>query len=432
MASADRIGWKVLKTHAKLPPERHNAPAASATRRGPDITKEPANAMPPSAHVKVTPVRSGTLEEIHVAAVPDRPRADVRLETASVYAAVLQQIEDPGSLRIVAERVFGKLSAKDRFLSARVEALRTAGIPPDGPVTYIEGAPVEGAGLAGVHLTFVRGNSPGVRIDPIGGREGIRGYRVTSGEVCRAYLSAVHGVDSGSARVSAAAQASRMFERASILLESAGLSYRNVVCTRIFLRRLLEWYDEFNGVRTPCYEKLGLMNGEPSAPVPASTGIQGKISDDCECFMDVLAVSRRRGDASPFTRLFNPLQNEATEYGSSFARGVAVDAPDVRYVVISGTAAIDENGKSVHPDDPVGQTRRTIANFETILKAGGASPADLYHAVWYCKHPSHAKIIREEMRARGWPESPFPIVCADVCRHDLLVEIDGSAVIPAV
>jgi enamine deaminase RidA (YjgF/YER057c/UK114 family) len=146
--------------------------------------------------------------------------------------------------------------------------------------------------------------------------------------------------------------------------------------------------------------------------------------------MDVLAVSKGPGDACPFTRLFNPLQSEATDYGSAFARGVCVDVPDVRYVLISGTAAIDENGKSVHPDDPVGQIRRTIANFETILKAGGATPADLYHTVWYCKDPSHARIVREETRRRGWPEFLCPIVRADICRHDLLVEIDGSAAIP--
>ena len=44
----------------------------------------------------------------------------------------------------------------------------------------------------------------------------------------------------------------------------------------------------------------------------------------------------------------------------------------------------------------------------------------------------YGEIVREEMRRQGWPELPYPIVHSDVCWHDLLVEIDGSAVIGAV
>ncbi len=407
-----------------------------AIRKGPEIAKGPTSAKPSDAHIKVTPVRSGQLEEIHVTAVPYPPQTDVCSQTTSLYAAILEQLDDIRSLQIVAERVFGKLSAKDAFLSARVEVLKTARISSDGPVTYVEGAPVGGEQLAGVHLTFIRKGVRGVRIEPISRGENVsrsnRGFSVTSGEVCRVYLSAIHGLDPDSADVSAVGQAQRMFERADELLNSADLAYHKVVCTRIYLRRMLEWYDDFNGVRTPYYEKLGLMNGDGPARVPASTGIQGKMSDDRECFMDVLAVSKGSKDACPFTRLVNPLQNEATDYGSLFARGVRVDVPDVRYVLASGTAAVDRDGKSVHLNDPVGQARRTIANFEAILKAGGATPADLYHVVWYCKDPSYGKIVREEMRRHGWPEFPYPIVHSDICRHDLLVEIEGSAVIGAV
>jgi len=433
MAGTERMGWKVAKSRAKLNQDGH-VPAIDAAGKGPKIARKltTAASIPSDAHIKVTPVRSGELEEIHVTAVPFLPRADAHTQTASLYAAVLEHLKDPGSLRIVVERVFGKLSARHAFLSARVEPLQATGIPTDGPVTYIEGAPVEGKELAGVHLTFIRESTPGVRIEPIGRGKSVSGFRVTSGEVCRVYLSAVHGLDPAFPHASAAEQAQRMFEHAGTLLDSAGLSYRKVVCTRIYLRRLLEWYDEFNGVRTPYYEKLGLMNGKDRVRIPASTGIQGKMSDDCECFMDVLAVSKGAADICPFTRLYNPLQSEATDYGSAFARGVCVDLPDARYVLISGTAAIDENGRSVHPGDPLGQTRRTIANFETILKAGGAALTDLYHVVWYCKDPSHATIVREEMTRRGWPRFPCAIVQADICRDDLLVEVDGSAVIPAV
>ena len=70
-----------------------------------------------------------------------------------------------------------------------------------------------------------------------------------------------------------------------------------------------------------------------------------------------------------------------------------------------------------------------MQNFEAILRAGGGELTDLYHAVWYLKAPAYADIIADEMRRSNWPDFPFIIVKADVCRADLLVEIDAAAVI---
>ena len=33
------------------------------------------------------------------------------------------------------------------------------------------------------------------------------------------------------------------------------------------------------------------------------------------------------------------------------------------------------------------------------------------------------------MKERGWPDLPYVIVVADVCRRDLLVEVDGTALV---
>jgi len=427
MGNMGKYGWKVSETTVRLAAGGHAVELSGpdGTWEGPEIVSESTAGSPSNAHVKVTFLQSGELEEIHVSAVPHLPQADVASQTASLYAAIVDRLDAPGSLRLVAERVFGRLAAKETFLSARAKALKKAGVPGGTPVTYVEGAPVDGQGLAGVHLTLVR-QAGSVQVEPVCEGDDVHGFRVTSGDVCRVYLGGVHGDLSDPAEE----QARRMFERTDALIRRAGLDYGKVVCTRIYLRRLLEWYDAFNAVRTPFYRKAGLITAEGPSRVPTSTGIQGKIADDCECFMDVTAVSVGTDETCPFVRLYNPRQNEATDYGSSFARGVTVDVPDVRYVLISGTASIDETGKSVHLDDPVKQTRRTIENFEAILKAGGCTPADLYHAVWYTKESSYGEIIRREMRRQGWPDFPYPIVQADVCRHDLLVEIDGSAVLP--
>ena len=384
---------------------------------------------PSKETVKVTRARVDGIEDLHFTAVPRHPEADTLAQTRSLYGAVLEHLDDPASLRIVTERVYGKLAVKEAFLSARADVLLEAGVPADGCVTYLEGAPVEGEALAGVHLTFVRPGDARVQAIPVCDGGHACGFSLTSGTLHRVFLSSVHGLKSGEVGASAADQARRMFERADSLLGTVGLTYNHVVLTRIHLRRLLDWYDDFNAVRNPFYRKLGLLKDDAPSAVPASTGIQGKMSDDCECVMDVTAVSSGPDGTCPVAKLHNPLQDEATDYGSAFARGVRVTLPGVDYVLISGTASIDETGATVHLDDPLGQVRRTMANFESILKAGGASPAHLYHAIWYCKDPSFAAIVRREMQEQGWPTLPWVVARADVCRHDLLVEVDGSALV---
>ncbi|HUW57507.1 MAG TPA: RidA family protein, partial [Planctomycetota bacterium] len=205
----------------------------------------------------MTHVRVAGAEDIHVTAVPTQPQADARTQTRSLYAAVLERLDDASSLRIITERVYGRLAVKEAFLSARAEVLPEAGLSADGPVTYLEGAPVDGEALAGVHLTLVRPGDADVEVTPVRDGDHTWGFRVTSGKLRRVFLSGVHGLRAGEVGVPAADQARRMFERAEALLADAGLSYHNVVLTRIHLRRLLDWYPEFNAVRNPFYRKLG-------------------------------------------------------------------------------------------------------------------------------------------------------------------------------
>ena len=391
---------------------------------------EPTRGASASERIKVVRLADGPLEEIHVSATPAEGAADAASQARAIYSAVSEALEDVGSLRIVSERLFGNLSVKEALLSGRARALSAAGVPADGPVSVIEGLPIEGDALAGTQLVLVR-TAEGVDVEPVCLDGATCGYLVTSPDVRRLYLSAIHGVVAGDAPGSPEEQARCMFERARDLIVDAGLSYGNVVCTRIYLRRILDWYDEFNAVRTPLYEKLGLTDAAGPFAIPASTGIQGSISDACEVFMDVFVVRKGETDTCPFETLHNPLQSEATAYGSSFARAVSVDVPGGRYVLVSGTASIDEAGNTVHVDDVRGQIRRTMANFKAVLSAGGAGLEDMSHAVWYCKEAAFASVVREEMQSASWPAFPFMVVKADVCRHDLLVEIDGAAVIPA-
>ena len=71
--------------------------------------------------------------------------------------------------------------------------------------------------------------------------------------------------------------------------------------------------------------------------------------------------------------------NEAYDYPrpSSFSRGMRLDIKGITILLISGTASIDEYGKSVHIGDFCKQTLRTYRNITALLAAEDATWKDV-------------------------------------------------------
>ena len=129
-------------------------------------------------------------------------------------------------------------------------------------------------------------------------------------------------------------------------------------------------------------------------------------------------------------RLHGRRQNEATEYGSAFARGMALTLGEWRYVLVSGTASIDDRGATVHVGDFERQTRQTLDAVASVLEEGGASIADLDQATAFLKNPCDSRAFDRILENTGLGGVPLVTVEADVCRDDLLFEIDATAVVP--
>src|SRR5208282_4135156 len=79
--------------------------------------------------------------------------------------------------------------------------------------------------------------------------------------------------------------------------------------------------------------------------------------------------------------------NEAYAYAkpSSFSRGMRIDIGGVVILLISGTASIDEQGKSVHIGDFDAQLRRTFDNLTGLLEAEGATWHDIVRTRCYLR-----------------------------------------------
>src|ERR1700745_383657 len=79
--------------------------------------------------------------------------------------------------------------------------------------------------------------------------------------------------------------------------------------------------------------------------------------------------------------------NEAYAYAkpSSFSRGMRIDLNGVAILLISGTASIDEHGRSLHAGDFRAQCRRTFWNITQLLESEGATWKDIVRTSCYLR-----------------------------------------------
>ncbi len=127
----------------------------------------------------------------------------------------------------------------------------------------------------------------------------------------------------------------------------------------------------------------------------------------------------------------SPTLNEASEYGADFVRGMRVEESNKGALHVSGTASIDEHGRSVHAGDVEAQADRMLVNIAALLERQGASYADVVQAITYLRHPADAARVRARLRAAGFAGFPHAMVEAPICRPELLCETEALAVLPA-
>ena len=128
--------------------------------------------------------------------------------------------------------------------------------------------------------------------------------------------------------------------------------------------------------------------------------------------------------------------NEAYDYPkpSSFSRALRLDIKGVTILLISGTASVDENGKTVHVGDFRAQCWRTYRNITGLLEAEGATWKDVVRTTCYLRDIERDYEAFNEIRTQFFKEqglNPLPAstgIQAILCRPDLLVEIEAIAI----
>ena len=159
----------------------------------------------------------------------------------------------------------------------------------------------------------------------------------------------------------------------------------------------------------------------------ASTGIGGRQADpNVLSQMDNYAIAGIKEEQVHY--LYAPTHlNRTSDYGVSFERGTYIDYADRRHVFISGTASINNKGEILFPKDVEKQTRRMWENVEALLKEAECTFEDVMEIIVYLRDVADYDIVQKLFEER-FPDKPYVIVHAPVCRPGWLVEMECMAI----
>jgi enamine deaminase RidA (YjgF/YER057c/UK114 family) len=200
------------------------------------------------------------------------------------------------------------------------------------------------------------------------------------------------------------------------------MEFSDVVRTWIHLRDIDRDYGDLNRARREFFLARGID------PVPASTGIGGgPVGEKHDLCLGLYAV--KAGRPVVRTVMTSPTLNEAVQYGADFVRGMRVEETNKVSLLVSGTASIDEHGRTVHLGDFEAQVDRMFVNISALLQRQGATFGDVVSAITYLKHPADAGRLRKKLHDAGFDGFPHALVAAPICRPDLLCETEALAVV---
>ena len=249
----------------------------------------------------------------------------------------------------------------------------------------------------------------------------------TSGDVCWAHdgenlFAAVSAPDAG-------VLGERVREAYTALLSTtADLGFTCVYRIWNYLGRInhsnsvgLERYRDFCMGRSEAFEDMAWA---PDA-LPSGTGI-GYATGGLTVFL----LARRTADAF---NIENPLQMPAYEYpdtygprSPSFARATAVGSQKGQSIFVSGTASI--RGHRTIGSSLDEQIMTTIENLDTLLSTYDGKEARFKTLKIYVRRPQHMLTVADAFRERyGLTAQEAPVLQADICRSDLLLEVEGVA-----
>ena len=360
-----------------------------------------------SPGMQTVSLKSSNIEELFIT-------ADLRDRDISEGVRNAMNVVKGKNATIITQTVFAPMGSDN----ASVEALKDALGDCDWPVTWVDSGHRNGSPLGGIHIHAVSGTE--VERITLADRTVGTVFQDESTRFC--YLGDLWTGEESASRTEQAEQTFDMMETA---IKLGGMDFSNIVRTWLYLDELLQWYDPFNRVRDDFFQQRGVFD----ALVPASTGISGANPAGAAMIAMAMGV-QPLDDSVKIEALPSPLQCPALKYGSSFSRAVAVSQPHCNRVTVSGTASIEPGGKTAYLDDVPGQIDLTMRVVEAILAQKDMNWSNVTRAIAYFKCAQYHRDYVKYCADNGIPDMPAIITENDICRHDLLFEIELDTILP--
>lgn len=217
-----------------------------------------------------------------------------------------------------------------------------------------------------------------------------------------------------------------LFEYIDILKKHDATLLDNCIRTWFFVRDVDTQYGGLVKARRECFIEQGLT---PNTHYIASTGIGGNPADPKALVqLGAYAMTGFEPEQQQYLYALTHL-NKTIEYGVTFERGTLFNYGDRSHIYISGTASIDNHGEVLHVGDIVKQTERMWENVEELLKEGGMGYDDVMQIIVYLRDTADYDVVSRKFAER-FPDIPYVITLAPVCRPTWLIEMECIAVQP--
>lgn len=350
-------------------------------------------------------------------------------ELASHYRELYRIIAGK-NIDMLYEKIFGRLSSKDYLLKERSKIADELELDLP-PLAYIEGAPVEGGHISAVQIYGIYRKAKDICINYYtnGEHNQTISAKVETKESSFLYLFGLHD---GLVENNGSSTFATLYNSLEQHIIQSGFSFDQIVRSWIYLSNIKEHYVDFNQARNDMFKRYNIDYGPFSNALPASTCIEGKAANSTEMDIDAICVAPNKKKPA-VNRIFNRLQNEADGstymYKPAFSRGMLIEDDEYREIQISGTASIGTNGKTEYQGDPYQQIKKTLINVRELIRPFDMDYSDICQSTCFFKDASHYRYFYDAIEDLDI-KSDFmnTFVIGNVCREDLLFEIDGIAV----
>jgi enamine deaminase RidA (YjgF/YER057c/UK114 family) len=354
---------------------------------------------------------------------------------------------------ILKQTIFLKSAANDGFysqqqeLSTLLQDFYKSFYPPS---SFIGQPPVGGALIAFELMVLTRRDD-----EVVISRKEVDGIRYTTVNYpSRKEIYAV-GITPGKSAAGTLQQSKEAFNLMKRVLDKENMDFSHIVRQWNYIENITgkimdkgkprQNYQVFNDIRSLYYGEVDFKRG-----YPAATGIGMEcggvvlefIAADVSGDMMVIPIKNpAQVDAHQYSQevlVGNAIQADRQKSTPKFERAKAIAKDDYYYVYISGTAAI-RGQRTLGPTDVEQQTRFTIENIFSLIAPDNlekhtlpvsSSSFPFSHIRVYVKNESDVAAVKK-ICDKHYEKVPSLYLVSDICRENLLVEIEGAIALPA-